>query len=67
MIFAEHRSLNISSPWQVQVKGVDKLKKLYGVTKEPAIVFVKEKEAKPLIYSGKMTHARLQHLFQRHQ
>lgn len=52
---------------EVTYTDAGELRKIFGVDKEPAIVFVKEKGSMPLKYTGKMTQARLQELFLRHQ
>ena len=40
---------------EVTVTEADKLRTLFGIDREPAIVFVKERGLQPLTYSGKMT------------
>jgi hypothetical protein len=40
---------------EVTVTEADKLRTLFGIDREPAIVFVKERGLQPLIYSGKTT------------
>jgi len=52
---------------EVTYREADQLRTLFNVDQEPAIVFVKEKGTTPLKYTGKMTQAKLQSLFQQHQ
>jgi len=52
---------------EVTVKDADKLRTLFGIDREPAIVFVKEKDSQPLTYAGRMTHVKLQALMEHHQ
>ena len=37
---------------EVTFRGADELRKVFGVVKEPAIIFVKEKDGQPLRYAG---------------
>lgn len=52
---------------EVQVAGADRLRFLYGVEREPALVFVREAGAAPLMYTGKMTQAKLEGLLRQLQ
>jgi hypothetical protein len=52
---------------EVTVAGADRLRALFGVTREPAVVFVRERAAAPLRYAGRMTWGRLARLFEEHQ
>jgi len=52
---------------EVTYRGADEMRKMFGVVREPAIIFVKEKGSRPLKFSGKMTQVRLASLFEQHQ
>lgn len=52
---------------EVTYKSADHLRHLFNITHEPAIVFVKERGSRPLIYTGKMTQVKLTSLFEQHQ
>mmetsp|Transcript_12994 Transcript_12994/g.25950 ORF Transcript_12994/g.25950 Transcript_12994/m.25950 type:complete len:781 (+) Transcript_12994:66-2408(+) len=52
---------------EAQINGAEALRELYGIDREPALVFVREKEAKVLKYTGKMTQQKLQQMFEQHQ
>ncbi|KAJ1490838.1 hypothetical protein T484DRAFT_1934409, partial [Baffinella frigidus] len=52
---------------EIVITGGDKLREVYGVTREPSLVFVREPGARPLMYTNKMTHSKMQSLFNQHQ